>query len=102
MTTQVQSHVVTHSDWIPPVTGDDKISRLAEERLRNSVYSALRTISCEYHEGVLILRGRLYTYFLKQLAQEAVREMDGVLEIANQVQVVRARPHQLPVVEGQA
>jgi osmotically-inducible protein OsmY len=88
MTTQVQSHVATQTEWILPASRDDGISRLAEERLRNSSYSALRTISCEYHEGVLILRGRLHTYYLKQLAQEAVREMDGVLEIANQVHVV--------------
>jgi osmotically-inducible protein OsmY len=89
MVTQFQSNVASQSEWILPASGGDRITRLAEERLQNSPYSALRTVSCEYYEGVLILRGRLPTYYLKQLAQEVMREMDGVLEIANQVHVVR-------------
>jgi osmotically-inducible protein OsmY len=42
---------------------------------------------CDYHEGALILRGDVPSYFLKQLAQEAVRGVEGVEEIVNRIQV---------------
>lgn len=38
-------------------------------------------------DGVLFLRGRLPTYHLKQLAQEAVVGLAGVRCINNQIQV---------------
>jgi osmotically-inducible protein OsmY len=49
----------------------------------------VRTISCDYDDGVLILRGRVSAYYLKQVAQAAVAELDGVLKIANHIEVVR-------------
>lgn len=66
------------------------IREIAESRLRNSQYPPVRSLSCEYHEGVLTIRGRVATYYLKQIAQAVVDGLDGVLEIANRVDVVRA------------
>jgi hypothetical protein len=37
---------------------------------------------------VLVLRGRLPTYYLKQVAQEAVAHLEGVQGVENQIQVV--------------
>jgi hypothetical protein len=64
------------------------IRQRAEHRLRNSAYAPLRTLSCDYHEGVLTLRGRLPSHYLKQIAQVLMDGLDGVLEIANRVDVV--------------
>jgi osmotically-inducible protein OsmY len=61
---------------------------LAERRLRSSSYPALRNISCEYLNGVLVLRGCVETYYLKQVAQEVVAHLEGVGRIDNQLQVV--------------
>jgi osmotically-inducible protein OsmY len=72
-----------------PPTPALAIPQIAEHRLRNSSYWAVRTVSCDYHEGVLILRGRVSAYYLKQVAQTVVREMDGVQEINNFIEVVR-------------
>jgi len=40
----------------------------AEARLRAHPYLALQRVSCECRDGVLVLRGRLPTYYLKQIA----------------------------------
>jgi osmotically-inducible protein OsmY len=61
---------------------------LAERRLRRNPYPALRNISCEYQNGVLVLRGCLPSYYLKQVAQAAVDQLEGVERIDNQIQVV--------------
>jgi osmotically-inducible protein OsmY len=39
-------------------------------------------------DGVLVLRGCLPTYYLKQVAQEVVVSVQGVERIDNQIQVV--------------
>jgi hypothetical protein len=63
---------------------------VAEQGLRSSRYPALKTVSCDYQEGVLVLRGRLPTYYLKQIAQEVVaHQVKGVGRLHNQIQVVR-------------
>ncbi|NLF07852.1 MAG: BON domain-containing protein, partial [Pirellulaceae bacterium] len=47
----------------------------------------IRGVLCEYHEGLLRLRGRVHSYYMKQLAQTAVQDIDGVVEILNQLEV---------------
>jgi CheY-like chemotaxis protein len=64
------------------------VGELAESRLRGHPYLALRHVSCEYHEGVLTLRGCLPTYYLKQVAQSAVATIDGVKQIDNEIEVI--------------
>ena len=51
------------------------VAEWAESRLRRNGYLALRDIYCEDHEGVLTLWGRLPSYYLKQVAQEAVADL---------------------------
>jgi hypothetical protein len=63
----------------------------AEDRLRHSDYLELRNVSCEFHEGVLTLRGRVHSYHLKQLAQSLLGEMAGILRLNNQLEVVPVR-----------
>ncbi len=62
----------------------------AEILLRNNSYLALKNVSCEYHEGVLTLRGCLPSYYLKQMAQSTVACVEGVQRIVNDIQVVSA------------
>ena len=45
---------------------------MAERCLRSHSHLALSDISCDYFNGVVVLRGCLPSYYLKQLAQEAV------------------------------
>jgi osmotically-inducible protein OsmY len=60
----------------------------AQSRLRTSGYRQLYLVSCEFHEGVLTLRGHVPTFHLKQIAQTLIRNLDGVEEINNRLEVV--------------
>ena len=57
--------------------------------LERSGYSALRRVRCEFRDGVLRLRGRLPSHYLKQIAMAAVAEAEGVRTIINEIEVVR-------------
>ena len=72
---------------VRPGAKRDDVARCAERRLQASHYAPLRSIRCEYHEGVLVLRGRVASFYLKQMAQELVRNLDGVDVLANTVEV---------------
>jgi osmotically-inducible protein OsmY len=61
---------------------------VAERGLRSSRYSALQHVSCDCRGGVLVLRGCLPTYYLKQVAQEVVAHLEGVEGVENQILVV--------------
>ena len=73
-------------DPAPPVS--HRITALAEARLRASQYSSIRKIFCMFDEGMLVLRGRLPSFFQKQLAQVAVANIDGVKQVVNQIEVI--------------
>ena len=60
----------------------------AQSRLRKSGYRELHFVSCEFHEGVLTLRGRVSSFHLKQVAQEVIRRPDAVGEVNNRLEVV--------------
>jgi osmotically-inducible protein OsmY len=64
------------------------VAERAESELRRNGYVALKNIACECREGVLTLTGCLPTYYLKQMAQEAVAHLDGVGRIDNRIEVV--------------
>jgi osmotically-inducible protein OsmY len=61
------------------------ITQKAFEQLRRSAYAPVRRVSCLFDEGVLVLFGQLQTYFHKQLAQEAVANLDGVRQVRNEI-----------------
>ena len=63
---------------------------LAERRLRSNPYLALKNVSCGWLDGVLVLRGCLPSYYLKQIAQEVVaHQFDKVGRLENRIEVVR-------------
>jgi osmotically-inducible protein OsmY len=65
----------------------ERVEAEARARLRESAYAGVRPILCEYYEGVLTLRGRVASYYLKQVAQTLVAGMAGVGEINNRLEV---------------
>ncbi len=64
------------------------IPQMAESKLHSKPYQALKNVSCDWRDGVLVLRGRLPSYYLKQVAQEVVVRLDGVGAIDNQIHVM--------------
>ena len=73
----------------PSFNPQASIQAVAERGLHSSPYPALKTVSCDYQGGVLILRGCLPTYYLKQMAQEVVaHQFDKAERLENRIQVV--------------
>jgi hypothetical protein len=62
-------------------------AELAENKLRRSAYLALQHLSCEFCAGELTLRGRLPSYYLKQVALAVVATVEGVRRIDDQIEV---------------
>jgi osmotically-inducible protein OsmY len=65
-----------------------EIAAVAEARLGATSRPALRNVFCKYDDGVLVLRGRLHSFFHAQLAQETVRRIEGVERVVNKIEVV--------------
>jgi hypothetical protein len=77
--------------WEAAVRADQRqarVTELAERCLPSHPYLALHSVSCDYLDGVLVLRGCLPTYYLKQVAQEVVAPLEAVEYIDNQIEVV--------------
>jgi osmotically-inducible protein OsmY len=55
--------------------------------LERNPYVGRRSLRFETSEGRVTLRGVVSTYFQKQMAQEALRHVDGIAEIANELEV---------------
>ena len=58
-------------------------------RLRQSPYPSLRRISCGLGDAALILRGRVPSYYMKQVAQIIAVSVDGVSVVQNELEVYR-------------
>jgi hypothetical protein len=78
----------TELQALPPQPPQASIPELADSRLHSTPYRALDNVSCEYLGGVLVLRGCLPSYYLKQVAQEVVAHLEAVDHIDNRIQVV--------------
>ena len=61
----------------------EQVTRIFE----HSSYSELKRLSCQFHEGVLTLRGRLPCYYLKQIAQTLATGVAGVEELDNRIEI---------------
>ena len=77
----------------PSRTPQPSLLELAEGCLRRTPYLALKNVACDCRDGVLVLRGCLPSYYLKQVAQEIVARLEGVQAIDNQIQVVPPASH---------
>jgi len=66
----------------------DVVAEAAKDRLQRSPYPTVRSVTCECDGGVLLLQGRLPSFYHKQLAQEAVAGLPGVSCVVNATEVV--------------
>jgi hypothetical protein len=75
-----------------PLPPPPSVAELARQRLGSGCPYAFyfRRVTLQFQDGVLTLRGRVPTFYLKQLLQSWLKDLDGVREIDNQVDVVSA------------
>ena len=69
------------------------VTEIIERRLRESMYVSLHTVSCQFKDGLLTLRGIVPTFYLKQviLSQLEDLECEGVKRINDEIDVVNPR-----------
>jgi len=65
----------------------DSVVQGIMECLRAQSYRELRSLTVDYSDGVVTLRGEVTTYYYKQIAQESVRRIAGVIKTINLVDV---------------
>ncbi len=63
------------------------VEAVVKKAWATSGYAVLRTLKCQFQEGVLRLHGCVCSFYYKQLAQESVRAIAGVERIVNMVEV---------------
>lgn len=66
---------------------DSQLIDRAQSALATSPHLSRRRLKLEAKQGKLIVRGTVDSYYLKQMAQETLRKVDGVEKVENQLQV---------------
>ena len=64
---------------------DEVLCQGAKGRLCSTGYRSLRRLGCTVAAGVVTISGCVPSYFLKQMAQEAVMRLDHVRKVRNLV-----------------
>lgn len=59
----------------------------AANMLRHSCHPALRYLLVEETDSAIVIRGKVKSYYLKQLAQESLMAVRGPRQLVNQVVV---------------
>lgn len=77
---------------ITPPRYDRQLREAALAAISNSKYAALRQLSCTVAEGVVEITGTVPSFYLKQLAQAAIMQLDGVGTVRNLVSVSGESP----------
>lgn len=62
----------------------------ATNRLGQSSHLFLRHLECSGEDGVVVIEGKVPSYYLKQTAQSLVQSIEGVEKIINRLDVVNA------------
>ena len=72
------------------------VVRLVTARLTCSPYLPLRRLVCHYDSGTLTLRGRVPTFYLRQLAWALVADLEEVVARVDRIEVVAPTSRRLP------
>ena len=87
-------HLMIQKLILPKIEASDDLEpdmseTLAQQMLANDRHYSchFRNISCHHEDGVLTLRGRLPSFYLKQILQTILRDLSGIKRIDNQTDV---------------
>ena len=70
----------------------DSVVQEIMECLLEQAHRKMRSLTIDYRDGVVTLRGEVTTYYFKQVAQESIRRIAGIATIVNLVDVRPAEP----------
>ena len=71
---------------------DALLNRKIAAALGRCSYIRNSSLRLDVSSGRVVLSGAVPSYFLKQMAQESLRSVEGVEEIQNELEVSSARP----------
>lgn len=69
-------------------TNPPHLTERLDQVLATNPYFNGRKLRFETADGQVVLSGEVNSYFQKQMAQEALRQIEGIGEINNQLEVV--------------
>lgn len=69
----------------------ERLVEAMQREFRDSPYASVRSLVCRFHDGRLVMQGRVGSYFLKQVAQTTALRIAGAVPLDNQVEVVETR-----------
>jgi osmotically-inducible protein OsmY len=73
------------------VTGNDGSSRELLQRvdlaIKGNPHLSRHQVFCQEQAGIVILHGRVGSFFQKQMAQETLKGLSGVEKVINELQV---------------
>ena len=64
------------------------LAELIQSALARSAYLSGRDLRFEVRDDHVVLKGKVRSYYQKQLAQESLRVLEGVCRIQNEIEVV--------------
>ena len=64
-----------------------RLEQRVTRALRKSSHRALAVLQCEVSGGLVVLRGVVSSYYLKQIAQAIALRIDGVRKVENLIDV---------------
>jgi hypothetical protein len=85
----IMSQLITLPSSSNPSDGTPLLHRV-DQAIQNSPVS--RPFLLETREGAVVIRGTVNSYFEKQMVQEALRTVEGITEILNELDVVYPKP----------
>ncbi len=74
---------------------DDFIRLAVERQLQSSGYFPLLQVRCSVQDGVVVLKGSVPSYYMKQQAQTVVLNLGFIMRFENRCEV-QYRPHDPP------
>lgn len=82
---------ITHTTYVTGNEQKRRIEAAVKDQLKRSGYYAVRRVSCEFDGNVLTLRGKVPSYYEKQIAQSlAMRQLERPVVFENQLEVASA------------
>ncbi len=81
------------SNELQTVIQQQGVTEIVERRLCDSMYVSLRTVSCQFKDGLLTLRGIVPTFYLKQVVLSLLEDLEceGLKRINDEIDVVNPR-----------
>lgn len=83
-------------DELPLSESDHNLLQRITDFLYQKGYSPHRDLEIRVEQGVVLMRGRMATFYLRQVAIECVRHVAGVTHVIDLIEVDYDRSEELP------